>query len=302
MTVVLIVAAVLNAALVALVLAMSYWALGLIVLGVLALWCLGSYFFYARLVLKFTGARPPHPEEAARIGPMVARVASCTGIPSPRVMIVDDEAANAFAVGLRPEDAVVAFSVNLLSLLRDEELEGVAAHEISHIAGGDTSRSIYVAGLLGWAVFISIVMTSVSIGLAVGALHSVGSGGNREDSSSFLAGCFLTLFLATIALMVFVATQIWVAIGRAADLAISRQREWLADARAAELTGNPLGLAYALEKLSEADVVLAHGHRTAQALCIAGDPPTRKWWRDLFSTHPPIEERIRRLYSYAARS
>jgi heat shock protein HtpX len=298
LTAILVAAALANAALVALVLSAIDWTLGVVTLVLLALWCLGSYLFYARMVLRLTGARPPTAAEASRLHPIVQRLSTRAGIPMPRIMVFDDEAANAYAVGLKPEKAAVAFSTGLLRLLDDEELEGVAAHEISHIAEGDTRMAIYVAGLLGWAVVVSFVSVAVAFGLAAGAL-SAASGGDSRDSSGTLAMWLVGLIMIVVGIFVFVGTQVWVLIARGAHLGISRQREWLADARAADYTGNPLGLAHALEKLAHADVVLANGRRTAQSLCIAGEPRSGRWWKDLFRTHPSIEIRIRRLYEYA---
>lgn len=297
----LVAAAIINAALVAMVFGafVGSWLGALAVIGALILWCLGSYFFYSRLVLSFTGARPPRPEEMARMGPMVERMAARAGIVPPTVRIVDDDAANAFAVGLRPEKATAAFSTGLLDLLTDDELEGVAGHEISHIAEGDTRRAVYAAALVGWAVIVSVITTIVAFFIARMAWGMAGHGGDNEEASDVLAGWLVAAFLAVFAVMVFVFTQIWVLVSRLTDVAISRQREWLADARAAGYTQNPLGLARALEKLAHTEVALAQGHKVAQSLCIAGDPRSRRTWENLFSTHPPIEERIRRLHAMA---
>lgn len=300
LTVILAVVAVLNASLVALLAGGTdaKWTGTVIALGVLGLWLTGAYFYYARIVLRATGARPPTAAERARLEPMIGRLAASMNLPMPHIMVMDDDAANAFAVGSRPEQATVTFSTGLLKLLNDDELEGVAAHELSHIAHGDTRKALYTAGLLGWAVVISTIVSFLVFGVIAAGAAMVKGDDRDGDTEEKLASLFFGLFLIAGAAVAWIAGQIWVLVSRITDLAISRQREWLADASAARVTGKPLALAQALEKLNNANVTLTQGRRIAQALCIAGLPRARSWWRDLFSTHPDLEARIRRLYQY----
>ncbi len=271
----------------------------LVAVGIVVVWVLCAYFFFEATVLRSTGARPMTPADERYLLPIVTPLAAMLGIPMPRVQVIDDPAPNAFAVGTGGR-ATVVFSTGLIGLLTYDELEGVAAHELSHIANGDTRLANYSAALLGWAVFVSVAVTVVAIGFGFGGVGMMTGGGDRdEDWTAVLARICVGIGIICAAIAAWVVAQAWFLISRITHLGISRQREWIADASAARATGKPLALASALEKLLGYDTTLHHGKMVAQALCIAGAPKSDRWWEDLFSTHPDTIERIARLRSFA---
>lgn len=238
---------------------------------------LGAYFFSDRIVLRMHGARELAPGEAPRLHAVVAELAARAGIPKPRVFFIDDPHANAFATGRNPERAVVAVTRGIVEILDERELRGVLAHEIAHVANRDILVASVAAGL---AAAISNLANAL---MWTGLL-----GGGSDDEEGHPAQGLLFMFLAPIG-----ATLV--------QLGISRSREYLADETGARLAGDPLALASALEKL----------HRSAEAVPSAATPATASLFivnpfgaigsglARLFSTHPPAEERIRRLRELA---
>lgn len=240
----------------------------------------GSYWFSDNLVLRMYRAREVSPSEAPGLHQMVDELAREAGIPKPRVCIIPGDAPNAFATGRNPENGVVAVTEGIVGLLSRDELKAVLAHEIGHIK----NRDILVQTVAG--VLASVVMFLANMAQWAAIFGSFGSN-NDEDSPNPIAGLLLA-FLAPIA-----ATLI--------QMAISRSREYLADSTGAQISHNPLALARALEKLSAYN---ARGGMTsgseATAHMFIVHPFTGSRMASLFSTHPPTEERVRRLREMAA--
>lgn len=252
---------------------------GLVIAFVFALIMnVGSYWYSDKIVLSMYRAREVGPTEAPALHAMVRELAARANIPMPRVCIIPQDAPNAFATGRDPEHGVVAVTEGILRALTPEELKGVLAHEIGHI----TNRDILiqsVAGVLG-----SVVMMIANM-LQWTAIFGIGN--NDEDSPNPLAAIALAM-LAPLA-----ATLI--------QMAISRSREYLADDTGARLAGNPLYLAGALKKLHaySQQVPMRGANDATSHMFIVHPLRGRGGMASLFSTHPPIEERIARLESMA---
>ncbi|TMD58026.1 MAG: protease HtpX [Chloroflexi bacterium] len=235
----------------------------------------GSYWFSDRLVLAMTGAKPVSEAEAPELYAMVRRVSQESGVSMPRVYMVDMPQPNAFATGRDPEHGVVAVSPSIMQLLNRRELEGVIAHEMSHVKNRDTLVSA-IAATLGGAISYLVQMS-----LWFGA-------GRRDDRNGGGIIALVGLILAPIAALL-------------VQLAISRGRELGADATGAETIHDPLALASALEKLDQARKVLpakADLNPSTAHLFIV-NPFSGDLFASLFSTHPPTEERVRRLRQMA---
>lgn len=239
----------------------------------------GSYWFSDKIVLKMTGAKPVNLNDAPELYRIVENLAITAGLPLPKIYIVNDPAPNAFATGRDPEHAVVAVTTGLLQLLDKVELEGVIAHEMSHIGNRDMLVMTVAVVLAG---FVAIVADIFSRALMYGG------GDNRDRSPVFLILGIVGIVLAPIAAQLI-------------QLSISRKREFLADASGALLTRYPEGLASALEKISNHQQPMARKSHATAHLFIA-DPFADGKLRaigshinKLFATHPPAEERIKIL-------
>jgi heat shock protein HtpX len=247
---------------------------------------LGSFFGGDRLVLASTRAREVTPQEQPRLHNIVEGLAIAAGIPKPKVYVIPEQAPNAFATGRNPEHSSVAVTEGLLSTMNRVELEGVIGHELAHVVDRDILVGTVVATLVGAVILISeFFMRSWWWGGARGR-RGADRGGGGIEAIIFAVGLVL-LVLAPI-------------IGQIVRLAVSRQREFLADAQGALLTRYPPGLAGALRKIGAASGIPMHSANNATAHLWLNQPsriqgegmgPLEK----LFSTHPPIEERIRRL-------
>jgi heat shock protein HtpX len=235
---------------------------------------LGAYFFSDRIVLRMHHAQEVSPEQAPALHRMVEEVAREAGIPKPRVFVIPAAQPNAFATGRNPEHGVVAVTQGIIQMLDERELEGVLAHELGHIKNRDILIATVAAAI---AAAITYIAQAVQFGALFGAY-----GGDDEDRG--FAGSLLLAFLAPIA-----ATLI--------QLGISRSREYLADDAAARLTGDPEGLARALGKMQAAAQHIPAEVQPATASLFIVNPLAGRGRSllNLFSTHPPIEERIRRL-------
>ena len=231
----------------------------------------GAYWFSDRIVLKLHGAREVSPAEAPELHAMVAELAGRAGIPKPRVCIMPDVQPNAFATGRSPEHGVVAVTEGILRLLTPRELRGVLAHELAHIQ----NRDILVASV---AACMTAVVSYVGNALTFGALLG------RSDEEGEGGGSLFAALLAPIG-----ATLV--------QLGISRSREYLADETGARLCGDPDALADALMKLSRgAELVPSANPQPATAsLFIVSPLAGAGGLASLFSTHPAMEERVRRL-------
>lgn len=237
----------------------------------------GSYWFSDKLVLRMTNARQVTKAEAPMLYTTVENLSITAGLPMPKVYLVEDAAPNAFATGRNPEHAVVAATTGLLNILDKNELEGVIAHELSHIGNRDMLVMTVAVVLAG---FVAIVADMFSRALMF-------DGGRENRNPVFLIIGIVGIILAPIAAQLM-------------QMAISRRREYLADASGALLTRYPEGLASALEKISgAARPMKSASHATAHLFIsdpFAGGKPSL-WQRvgGLFHTHPPAAERIARL-------
>lgn len=240
----------------------------------------GSYWFSDKLVIKMTGAQPITREQYPMLWNTVENLSITAGLPMPKVYIVNDPAPNAFATGRDPEHSAVAATTGLLAILNQTELEGVMAHELSHIGNRDMLVSTVAVVLAG---FVAIVAD-----LFMRALM-FGGGGDRDNRAGIL---FLILGIIGIILAPIAAQLI--------QMAISRRREYLADATGALLTRYPEGLASALEKISTYNRPMQRANTATAHLFIAdpfgGDKRSlSQKIGNLFQTHPPAQERIKRL-------
>ena len=234
-----------------------------------------SYFYSDKIALAMYGAQPLTRDQLPRAFEVVERITSRQGLPMPKMYLLPTESPNAFATGRNPQHASVAVTHGILNLLADEELEGVLAHELGHVKNRDILTSSIAATLAGAITMIARMGYWASLFGGFG-------GGDRRDREGGGLGALLMLIVAPIA-----ATLI--------QLAVSRSREYEADATGAHFTGNPYALASALQKLENYSkrIPLQASPSTAHLFIIA--PLLGGGWGTLFSTHPPTRERIRRL-------
>jgi heat shock protein HtpX len=244
-------------------------AVGFALIGV---W--GSYYGSDKLVLTMTGAKLITREDAPELFNVIEEVVIASGLPMPKVAIVEDSAPNAFATGRNPEHALIAFTTRMLEVMDRDELQGVIAHELSHVANRDTLVSAVAASTAGAIAILSDFLTRM---MFFGGRRDRNEGGNPLA----LVLSLVVLLLAPIAAMLLKS-------------AISRKREALADATAVAFTRNPAGLRRALETLA-ADSTVVHQKSNAVAHIWIESPLDAKSVSKLFSTHPPIEERIATL-------
>ncbi len=238
----------------------------------------GAYWFSDKIVLAMYKAKEADPAEYPELYEIVKKLALKGGVPVPRIYIVPNPAPNAFATGRSPEKAVVAVTTGLLSLLTWEEVEGVLAHELSHVKNRDTLISAIAATIAGAIMILANMARWAAI---------FGFGGRDDDDGGGIIGLLAVAILAPIAALI-------------VQMSISRSREYLADESGAKLCGNPIYLANALRKLGgyvsqagmEANPSTAH-------MFIVNPFSGRKTLLNLFSTHPPLEERIERLEKMA---
>jgi heat shock protein HtpX len=228
-----------------------------------------SYFYSDKLALSMYRAQPVTREQAPRVYQIVERILPRMALPMPRIYVIPTDSPNAFATGRNPNHAAVAVTQGILNLLNDEELEGVLAHELGHVKNRDILTSSIAATLAG-----AITMLAQFAGM-------FGGGRNRERGIG--GGGILMVFLAPLA-----ATLI--------QLAVSRSREYEADATGAHVTGNPHALASALQKLDAYSKRLPmQGDPSTAHLFIVAPLLSRGSFANLFSTHPPMADRIQRL-------
>lgn len=244
----------------------------LIGLGLAAAMNLGSWFFSDKIALAAYGAQPISAASAPGVYRIVQRLAQRASLPMPSVYLIPSHSMNAFATGRDPEHAAVAVTAGIVQLLSEEELEGVIAHELSHIAHRDTLTQA-VAATVGGAIAYLGQMASYS-------MFWFGGGRNNEGQNPI--GLLVTMIVAPVA-----ATII--------QLGISRTREFAADAGAARLTGNPRALARALQRLEASAQQQPLEGSPAFAPLLIINPLPRNLLRSLFSTHPATEDRIQRL-------
>jgi heat shock protein HtpX len=233
-----------------------------------------SYWFSDKIVLAAYGAQPIDEASAPRLYAIVHRLATRAGVPMPRVYLIPSETPNAFATGRNPEHAVVAVTEGIMRILDEDELEGVLAHELSHVKNRDVLISTIAATLAGAITYLAHMAQWAAI-----------FGGRRDDDeggSNPIAMIFLAVLAPIAAMLV--------------QMAVSRSREFHADATGARVAGQPWGLMKALEKLQMANQAMPMHHATpATAHLFIVNPLSGEMLMKLFSTHPPLEERIARL-------
>ena len=264
---------------------------GLVVAGAIAItMSLSSYFYGDRMVLASSHAKEVSAEQEPRLHNVVEGLAIAAGVPKPRVYIVPESAPNAFATGRDPEHSSIAVTQGLLDTMNRVELEGVIGHEMSHVQDRDILVGTVVATLVGAAILLSeFVMRFWWFG-------GIG-GGRRSSNNNSSGGGGLELVLFAVGFLLLVLAPI---LGQLIKLSVSRNREYLADAQGAMLTRYPPGLISALEKIRDAPHAMRGANNATAHLWL--DQPTRmpgsgnaSTMEKLFSTHPPIQERIKRL-------
>ena len=245
-------------------------AVGISLIGV---W--GSYYGSDKLVLKMTGAQLITREDNPELFNLIEEVVVASGLPMPKVAIVNDAAPNAFATGRDPEHALIAFTTRILEVMDRDELQGVIAHEMAHVANRDTLVSAVAATTAGAIAILSDFMARMMF---------FGGGRNRRDGNA-------NPILLVISLAIMILAPIAALLLRSA---ISRRRESLADATAVSFTRNPTGLRRALETLARDSTVVRQQSNAVAHIWIES-PLDGKAVSKMFSTHPPIEERIATL-------
>ena len=239
-----------------------------------------SYWYSDTVVIKLSGARPATREEFFDLYTVVENLSITAGLPTPKIYVVQDPAPNAFATGRDKNHAAVCATTGLLAILDRTELEGVIAHELSHIGNRDMMVSTIVVVLVG---FISIISDVFLRSLWLG-------GGRRSNNRDGESGSIFMI----IGIILAILTPL---IGTLIQLAISRKREYLADASGALLTRYPEGLASALQKIGNYSAPLRHQSNAIAHLYIADPTGGKKipWYKSLWLTHPPINDRIKAL-------
>ncbi len=254
--------------------------IGAVILGIVL--SVGSYFGGDKIVLASSGAKEVNAQSAPQLVDVVQEMALAAGVPMPKVYIIDDSAPNAFATGRDPQHASVAITRGLLQKLDREELQGVLGHELSHVRNFDIRFTLLVAVLVGSIALLANLFLRFSFW-----------GGGRRSSSNDRSGGGVAAILFVVAIILSILAPIF---ARLVQLAVSRQREYLADASSVELTRNPHGLESALAKIASDKEVLEIANPATQHLFFTN--PIKKFESrssSMFSTHPPIVDRINRL-------
>jgi heat shock protein HtpX len=235
----------------------------------------GAYFFSDKIALMSSGARPISREQSPRLYAVMERLAAKANLPVPKLYMIPQPAPNAFATGRNPSHASVAVTQGLMELMDDEELEGVIAHELSHVRNYDILTSSIAATIAGAITWIA---SMGRWGLMLG-----GFGGRDNERQGGGLAALIMLMVAPFAAMLL-------------QLGISRQREYQADASGARMVGHPYGLVRALEKLGAYNKKIPMDiSPSTSALCIVAPLNSRQFLSGLFSTHPPLADRIARL-------
>ena len=231
-----------------------------------------SYWFSDKIVLSMYGAKPIEEQDNPRFYGIVRQLAGRAGLPMPKIYIIQDDSPNAFATGRNPEHAAVAATTGIMRLLNDEELAGVMAHERGHVKNRDILISTLAATFAGAITYLAHMAQW-------GAMFG---GRSDDDEGGGMIGMLFMAILAPIAAML-------------VQMAISRSREFGADAAGARISGNPLSLARALQKLELGSQQIPMEANAATAHMFIVNPLTGGGMMSLFSTHPPIPERVHRL-------
>ncbi len=239
----------------------------------------GSYWFSDKIVLAMYKAKPVTESEMPKLYAAVARLSQKAHLPMPKVYVIQNPTPNAFATGRNPQNAAVAVTTGIMSILNEDELSGVIAHELAHIKNRDILISTITATLVGTITFMAR--------MAGWALMFGGGRSDDEDSGSGIGGLILMILSPIIAVLI--------------QLAISRSREFAADEGGAAISGEPMALASALNKLNTInDRFPLQDAEPASAHLFIVNPLSGKAITKLFATHPPIEERVKRLQEVAS--
>lgn len=253
------------------------YAITIGVVIVAAVYAFFQYFFAAKLATAVTGAQQIEKRDNPRLYRIVENLAIADGMPMPKVYIIDDPAPNAFATGRDPRHAIVAATTGLLAIMDDRELEGVMAHELGHVKNYDIRVSMIAFGLVSAIALITDVARNM---LLFSGLSSSDDRDSSPNPVALVVGIVIVVLAPIVAMMI--------------QMAISRQREYLADATGAMTTRYPEGLASALEKLARYSQPMRN-QSTATAHLFFANPLKPGTIANLFSTHPPLEDRIKRL-------
>lgn len=246
------------------------WSVAAYVLVISSIYALIQYFLASKLTVAMTGAKEIQKRDNPRLYRIVENLSITTGLPMPKVYIINDPAPNAFATGRDPKHAIVAATTGLIDIMDDNELTAVMAHEMSHVQNYDIRVSMIVFGLVCLVGFIS------DLGIRM-LRHS-------DDDDRSPVGAIIMLLVAIFAP---IAASL-------AQLAVSRQREYLADISAVKITRYPEGMINALKKLDEQGRPMKRQNSATSSMYI-NNPMKKGFLSKLFSTHPPIEDRIERL-------
>lgn len=244
------------------------------------IYAVSMIFQSTEIVMSMNGAREVSEQEAPELYHVVQDMAMVAQIPMPRVYIVEDASPNAFATGSKPENAAVAATTGLLALMNREELESVMGHEVSHIRNYDIRISTIAVALTSAVTMLSSM---------AGRMMWFGGGGRRRNDRDNDNGLGIVLMIVSILALLLAPLA-----ATLVQLAISRQREYLADASSVELTRNPKGMINALLKLDNSQPMEHHVDDASAALYI-NDPKKKGGLQKLFYTHPPISDRVERL-------
>jgi heat shock protein HtpX len=261
-------------------------AAGAIVIAVVigSITSVASYFYGDKLVLAASSAKPVTEEQAPQLFNVIRELTIAAGIPMPAVYIIDDNAMNAFATGRDPNHSSIAITTGLLNVMNREELQGVLGHELSHVRNFDIRFSLLVGVLVGSVALLSSFFLRYTFWFG---------GGRRSNNNDNNGGGALQLIIFVVAIVLAVLAPIFT---KLVQLAVSRQREYLADASSVELTRNPHGIEQALAKIAGDKEVLEVANRATQHLYFTN--PIKKFEQrssSMFSTHPAIVDRINRL-------
>jgi heat shock protein HtpX len=267
-----------------------------IVTGAGLIWGLITLSSGAEILASFAGARDANPNDPLerQFINVVAEMAIAAGLGPPRAMVIDTPALNAFASGSSPKHAMVTATTGILQACTREEIQAVIGHEMGHVAEYDVRYTTVVAAMAGVIVLLAHFLGNI-------AQYSFGWGGygyggygyrSRSRDEGGAGGIRIALTLVVVVVLVVLLIVAPLA-SKLVQMAISRQREYLADVSSAKLTRNPVGLIHALQRLEASDTNVAPSNSPVSALCIAA--PKGAWFSGLFSTHPPIPDRIARL-------
>ena len=237
-----------------------------------AVYALIQYYAASKLAVAMTGAQPIEKKDNPRLYRIVENLSIATGMPMPKVYIIDDPAPNAFATGRDPKHAIVAATTGLMEIMDDNELEAVMAHELGHVQNYDIRVSMIAFGLVSAIGFLSDMILH---------MFFFSDSDNRNIPPYFYVIGIVLIVLAPVMAAII-------------QMAISRQREYLADATGAMTTRHPEGLASALEKLRDFGQPMKN-QSTSTAHLFFSNPLKKGFFSGLFSTHPPLDERIARL-------